>query len=142
MSDSPDINENPSPLFKEYMDRLRSDALDSVKIEAKGVYYLLLAHGAGFAGCLATLKDYATVPHLKGIGTFIQLFGLGFITACLAYIFLIAWRSEIISKMNYIKRNPGDLRSREFYSYMICAVISFLLVVAAMAMIMYKLKDL
>ena len=36
----------------------------------KAVGYLLAANAPGLAGCMTLLKDYATVPQLKGIGIF------------------------------------------------------------------------
>ena len=32
----------------------------TLELEAKALNYLLVANGAGLAGCVATLKDYAT----------------------------------------------------------------------------------
>ena len=40
----------------------------TLELESKALNYLLVANGAGLAGCLATLKDYAAVPQLHGIG--------------------------------------------------------------------------
>jgi hypothetical protein len=54
--------------------------------EGKAINYLLVANSAGFAGCLATLKDYATVPQLKGIGALIGIFGSGLIAAGIAFV--------------------------------------------------------
>jgi hypothetical protein len=35
---------------------------------------------------MTLLKDYATVPQLKGIGIFVCLFGLGFICAVIGFV--------------------------------------------------------
>jgi hypothetical protein len=37
-------------------------------------------------GCLSVLKDYATTPQLKGMGTFVALFGIGLLGAILNYV--------------------------------------------------------
>jgi hypothetical protein len=46
----------------------RKHALEYLSHETKGIAYLLTAHGAGLAGALSLLKDYETVPQLKGVG--------------------------------------------------------------------------
>jgi hypothetical protein len=61
-------------------------AKDALDIQFKGVGYLLAANAAGLAGCMALLKDYSTVPQLKGIGIFIWLFGMGFIFAIIGFL--------------------------------------------------------
>lgn len=47
---------------------------------------LLAAHGAGFAACLLALKDYDTIPRLKGIGLIVTLEGLGLIAGAIFYL--------------------------------------------------------
>jgi hypothetical protein len=64
----------------------RQYAKEFLDIEFKGAGYLLAAHAAGIAGCVTLLKDYATIPQLKGIGIFIGLFGLGFVAAVCGFI--------------------------------------------------------
>jgi hypothetical protein len=61
-------------------------AKDALDIQFRGVGYLLAANAAGLAGCMALLKDYSTVPQLKGIGIFIGLFGMGFIFALMGFL--------------------------------------------------------
>jgi hypothetical protein len=61
-------------------------AIGNFDVEFKAVGYLLAANAAGLAGCVTLLKDYATVPQLKGIGVFICLFGLGFIFAVIGFV--------------------------------------------------------
>lgn len=58
-------------------------------IHLKSANYLLAAHAAGLIGCLATLKDYATTPQLKGIGVYIVIFGIGLLAAAANYIGLV-----------------------------------------------------
>ncbi|HVV81331.1 MAG TPA: hypothetical protein VHD59_17175 [Pseudolabrys sp.] len=55
-------------------------------LETRGLNYLLVANGAGLAACLATLKDYATTPQLKGIGLVIGAFSGGLMAAGMAFV--------------------------------------------------------
>jgi hypothetical protein len=67
------------------------------ELEFKAVGYLLTAHGAGLAGCLALLKDYANTPNLKGLGLFIACFGIGFLAAIIAFMAAQYFRSQVMS---------------------------------------------
>jgi hypothetical protein len=73
-------------LLQSRIDRERQYAREVLDVQFKGVGYLLAANAAGLAGCITLLKDYATVPQLKGVGIFICLFGLGFISAVAAFL--------------------------------------------------------
>jgi len=59
---------------------------DHYEQNLRAANYLFAAHGAGLVGCLSILKDYNPEGHLHGLGTFITLFGLGFLGAILNYI--------------------------------------------------------
>lgn len=65
----------------------------------KTANYLFVAHGAGLVGCLSVLKDYVTVPALKGVGFFVVLFGIGFLAAMLNYISLIFARAVVLNSL-------------------------------------------
>jgi hypothetical protein len=67
----------------------------------KGTNYLLVGHGAGLLACLAALKDYATAPQLKGIGSLIELFGTGMLAAVVTYVCLIFVRTEVLRAAAY-----------------------------------------
>jgi len=73
-------------LLQKKIEAEREYAKDALDIQFKGVGYLLAANAAGIAGCMSLLKDYSTVPPLKGIGIFICLFGLGFISAIMGFL--------------------------------------------------------
>jgi hypothetical protein len=73
-------------LLQKGIDEERQYAKEHFDIGFKAVGYLLAANAAGLAGCMTLLKDYATVPQLKGIGVFIFLFGLGFICAVVGFV--------------------------------------------------------
>jgi hypothetical protein len=61
--------------------------------------YLLVAHAAGFAACLSTLKDYNDVPQLKGIGGYIVIFGLGLLLASLFFGALTIIKVEVTQRV-------------------------------------------
>jgi ascorbate-specific PTS system EIIC-type component UlaA len=65
----------------------------------KTANYLFVAHGAGLIGCLSVLKDYNSVPQLKGIGLFIFLFGAGFLAGMLNYLSLIFARAVVMNSL-------------------------------------------
>lgn len=60
---------------------ISENARDHYEAQVKGANYLLVAHAAGLVGCLSVLKDYAAIPQLKGLGTFIVIFGVGLLAA-------------------------------------------------------------
>jgi tellurite resistance protein TehA-like permease len=62
------------------------------EVRSKGLNYLVVAHAAGLIACLTALKDYNTMPQLKGVGWLVWLFGLGLMSAIVAVFFLTRWR--------------------------------------------------
>jgi hypothetical protein len=52
----------------------------------KAIQSLMIANGAALVTCLTLLKDYDTATKYKGIGTFIALFGSGFLAAVAAFV--------------------------------------------------------
>jgi hypothetical protein len=77
---------------------MKQYAKEHFDVEFKAVGYLLAANAAGLAGCMTLLKDYATVPQLKGIGVFIFLFGLGFIFAVVGFVALTIHRQAWLDR--------------------------------------------
>src|SRR4051812_41300310 len=64
----------------------RIEKLNAIVDEmAKAIQSLMIANGAALIASLAVLKDYDTTTRYKGIGTFIALFGSGFLAAMLAF---------------------------------------------------------
>ena len=49
--------------------------------------HLVIVHGMALVSCLALLREYDSTPSLKGIGTPIASFGLGLLSAVLAFGF-------------------------------------------------------
>jgi hypothetical protein len=70
----------------------RIEKLNSIVEETiKAIQLLMIANGAALAASLTLLKDYDTTAKYKGIGTFITLFGSGFIAALAAFV----WASHL-----------------------------------------------
>ncbi len=76
----------------------------------KTANYLLAAHGASLLLCLSVLKDYSAAGNLKGVGTFIVLFGIGLLAAIANYISLSLSRSVA---MNAAKAGRNSDRATE-----------------------------
>jgi hypothetical protein len=79
---------------------------------AKIANYLLVAHSAGFVGCLSVLKDYQNIPQLKGIGLLIKLFGVGLLFAVLFYGSAMAIKINVkaaIMAQKRAKRGQGTV---------------------------------
>ena len=89
-------------------DRLLKLYGDNYESHIKGANYLLAAHAAGFVGCFALIKDYATTSQFKGVGFFIVLFGIGLLSGIFYYISLALSRATALnSVMN--GREPDDI---------------------------------
>jgi hypothetical protein len=52
----------------------------------KGIQSLMIANGVALVTCLTLLKDYDSTTKYKGLGTFIALFGSGFLAALTAFV--------------------------------------------------------
>jgi hypothetical protein len=85
------------PIQSEQKDRLLRLYQANYESLFKGANYLFVAHGAGFLGCLALLKDYASTPQYKGIGFFVIVFGIGLIAGLLYYISLAFSRATALN---------------------------------------------
>lgn len=79
----------------------------TLELETKAVNYLLVANGAGLAGCLAALKDYRSVAELHGIGALIILFSVGLILGTLAFATFQAAHFEIMHRVLVGENNSG-----------------------------------
>jgi hypothetical protein len=82
--------------FEKGRQELMRSTLD---LETKAINYLLVANGAGLAGCLATLKDYATVPQLHGVGALIVIFSAGLVSGMLAFLTFESANFEIMKQV-------------------------------------------
>jgi hypothetical protein len=79
---------------KEELLKFMSDHYDH---NFKAANYLLVGHAAGLVGCLSVLKDYDSTPQLKGLGTFVVLFGIGLLSAIVYYASLALARSVVLN---------------------------------------------
>ena len=131
----------PEPQQKLY-DSMRRDILDTLASDEKGIYYLLVAHGAGFAGCLAVVKDYATTPQLKGLGAFINLFGYGFLVAGLAFVVMCLHRSDAIYTTAHYLANKRQKWLGTMLVFHLLGLLSFTLLAAAIGLICSQLSSL
>jgi hypothetical protein len=78
----------------------------TLELESKALNYLLVANGAGFAGCLATLKDYAIIPQLHGIGVLIVIFGAGLVIGTIGFVLFQVAHFEIMHKVLVDEDSP------------------------------------
>jgi hypothetical protein len=76
----------------EAFDRLHQRHKDNWEAVNKALYTLIVGHAAGLVACMTLLKDPGP---LKGAGTFITVFGLGFF---LAVVSASIW---IVGRYNY-----------------------------------------
>jgi hypothetical protein len=58
----------------------------------KALTALIIAHAAGLVTCLTLLKDYTATGSLRGMGTFVWVFGVGLILAILTEFFWLVLR--------------------------------------------------
>jgi hypothetical protein len=92
------------------IDKVRQQLNVMVGNIKQAIQFLLVAHGAGIGACVAALKDYATVPALKGIGMFITIFCSGFMLAMCAYIALMIFDNSVV----YSMFKPVEIKHRDF----------------------------
>jgi hypothetical protein len=67
----------------------------------KALNALMVGHAAGLVTCLTLIKDYNSTPQLRGLGTFIALFGFGLVCAVSS---ALVW---IVARANYIVLPTG-----------------------------------
>ena len=120
---------------------IRDDVKDHYESQVRSANYLLVAHAAGLVGCLSVLKDYATTPQLKGMGSFIVLFGVGLICAILNYIgvaftVMVATSSDPVSK-----KGAGAVIGITVFGFA-CGIVSLIALVAAIATIISRFSSL
>lgn len=58
---------------------------------------LLVGNGAGLLACLTAVKDYATTPAYRGLGTLVLLFVIGLIGALLGIVAMLAERMALLT---------------------------------------------
>jgi hypothetical protein len=113
----------------------------TLELEAKALNYLLVANGAGLAGCLAALKDYPTIPQLHGIGILIVIFASGLVLGTLAFVLFQIGNFDVMHRVLI-----GDAEPTRSVVYMgfsnLCMKLSGILFVVAVIFIAVKLAKL
>lgn len=89
--------------FKEVRRQIMLATLD---LESKALNYLLVANGAGLAGCLTVLKDYANVPQVHGVGILIVVFAVGLVLGTLSFLLFQSAHFEIMHRVLVEEKIP------------------------------------
>jgi hypothetical protein len=125
-------------VFKESRRQIMQETLE---LEAKALNYLLVANGAGFAGSLATLKDYANVPQLHGVGVLIVIFAAGLVLGTLAFVLFQTGNFDVMRRVLIGDEEPS--RSIVYMGFSnLCMKLSGFLFVAGVVVIAVKLASL
>jgi hypothetical protein len=119
-------------------DRLLKLFQDNYDSHFRGANYLFVAHGGGFVGCLALLKDYAATPEYKGVGLFIVLFGSGLLAGVFYYISLAFSRATALNSV--MDGNEPDSAWRTLLALVnsISLVIAILILTEAIVALMVR----
>jgi hypothetical protein len=131
-----------------YDERTRLEALrDHMETYGKGANYLLVGHGAGFAGCLSIVKEHLRLePAFQAVSLLIILFGTGLLLGA-AY-----WFFAMILKISVTQSIISQTKPRGSWAGKVKGVIlqillhvtlwgSMGLFVIAMLVIMYPFRD-
>jgi hypothetical protein len=89
--------------------------------------HLLIANGAALGTCVALLKGYDDAKYLRGIGTFIYLFAIGFVLASLGYAALMIFRQAHINAFTIGRKPPKQPRVVNFLPWTLLALSAALL---------------
>lgn len=110
------------------------------EIHFKNANYLLAAHAAGLVGCFTVLKEYAATPELKGMGTFVVLFGIGLLASISNYIALVFARSHALRPYSRASdESTGEFLKR---SHLGSVGIALLMLVIAILLMMFRFAHL
>lgn len=70
-------------------------------------YLLMAAHGAGIGTAISILKDYVREPQLNGVGLFLIICGVGFISALIHYAAVFMPRAAVVNAI-MSNEDPND----------------------------------
>jgi hypothetical protein len=117
-----------------------AEVKDHYEIHFKNANYLLAAHAAGLIGCLTVLKDYEATPQLKGMGTFVVLFGIGLLASISNYVALVFSRSHALRPY----KQPSDESTEETLkrSHLGSVGIALLMLVVVLLLMMFRFAHL
>jgi hypothetical protein len=122
-------------LLQQRIDEERQYAREHFEVQYRAAGYLLTANAAGLVGCMTLLKDYATVPQLKGIGVFIGLFGLGFISEVIGFQAITVHRKATLDP--FLRERVKDPMDFGIWAFAFNA-LSCLLLCAAVALMINR----
>jgi hypothetical protein len=108
----------------------------------KALSALMVGQGAGLVTCLTLLKDYnaASPGHLKGVGLFIVLFGIGLV---LAVISAVVWNFGYYNYWIFPSGRRWNVpRGGRDWTTALLAILSTLLMVVAMLIAVFKFGSL
>lgn len=132
----------------EYDSRTKLEALrDQMETFGKGANYLLVGHGAGFAGCLSVVKDHPGLePPYQAVSLLIILFGSGLLLAAghwfCAMVLKIGVTQAIISQKRPSETRLGKIKSLALQLFAHLTLWGSMgLFVIAMLVIMYPFRD-
>jgi hypothetical protein len=108
----------------------------------KTANYLLGAHGACLLLALSALREYSTIGPVKGVGTFIVIFGVGLLAAIANYASLSLARGVAINAAR--NEAEADETTVKFISraHLIALSISLLLFILAVLVAMWRFASL
>lgn len=131
-----------------YDDRTKLEAFrDHMETFGKGANYLLLGHGAGFAGCLSIVKEHPDLsPPFQFVSILIILFGTGLIFGAAFWFFSMILKISVTQAI--IAQKPpsegffGKVRTRTLQGILHFSLWGSMgLFVGAMLLIMYPFRD-
>lgn len=108
----------------------------------KSANYLFVSHGVGLVGCITALKDYSSSPELKGLGIFIVLFGVGFLSAIFNYIALTFSRLISLDLLRKNKKPDEAARAILMWVHGCSSFASLACLVAALVILIIKFAHL
>jgi hypothetical protein len=120
-------------------DRIEQRLKDNWEAVNKAIYALIVGHAAGLVACMTLLKEPGP---LKGVGTFITVFGLGFFFAVIsAAVWIIGrfnfwvfpdWILKVAAKLGrpFPKRLNIRTEIRDWWTAPLAFISTFLMVLA------------
>jgi hypothetical protein len=96
-------------------------------------YLLMAAHGTGLVTAISILKDYVKEPQLNGVGLFLIICGVGFITALIHYVAVFMARAAVINAV-MSDEDPNDDPTKAFL-----VITSLIAIVASIGLLIYAI---
>jgi hypothetical protein len=131
-----------------YDERTKLEALrDQMETYGKGANYLLVGHGAGFAGCLSVIKERPDISSpFQSINLLIILFGTGLLLGAAFWFFSMILKISVTQDI--ISQTPPWLKTWGRLKGLLLRLVlhvslwgSMGIFVLAMLVIMYPFRD-